>query len=255
MILRYTYLIRSSWTRWIELAYWPLVQMLMWGFLQKHLAANSSLFAQAAGLLIGSVLLWDILFRGKLGFSVSFLEEMWSRNIGQLMLSPLRSHEFLMALSTMSLIRLSVGVLPVILFARVFFGFDLFSLGLPLGAFFANLMLTSWALALFTSGIILRFGLGAEELAWTFGFVLLPLCAVYYPVSVLPEWLQPVSLMLPPTHVFEGMRAILIEGVYKPELMWRALGLNAVFLVAGYLSFRAFLRSARINGSLSQLGE
>ena len=255
MVLRYAYLIRGSWTRVLGLVYWPFVQMLMWGFLQLHLAENSSLFAQAAGMLIGAVLLWDVLFRGKIGFAVCFLEEMWSRNMAQLLLSPLRANEFVAALSLMSIIRLFVGLVPVTILAYVFFGFNLLGLGLALAAFFANLILTSWALALFSCGVVLRYGLGAEELAWSLAFVLLPLCCVYYPVATLPEFLQPFALALPPTHVFEGMRALVLDGVYRADIMWQALGLNAIFLGIGFASFRFFLRSTRVNGSLLSQGE
>lgn len=255
MMARYAYLFRASPVRLLELMYWPFVQMLMWGFLQLHLSQYEGAFARGAGVLIGSVLLWDILFRGKIGFSICFLEEMWSRNLGQLLASPLRASEFVAALSVMSILRLLVGLVPVTILANLIFGFDLFALGLPLAAFFANLILTSWALALFTSGVILRYGLGAEELSWGLGFVLLPLCSVYYPVDILPVWLQPVSLALPPTHVFEGMRAILLDGKFEASAMGHALALNVVYLGTGFGAFRVFLASARVNGSLSQIGE
>ncbi|MDH3580581.1 MAG: ABC transporter permease [Hyphomicrobiales bacterium] len=255
MMARYVYLFRASPVRLLELMYWPFVQMLMWGFLQLHLSQYEGAFARGTGVLIGSVLLWDILFRGKIGFSICFLEEMWSRNLGQLLVSPLRANEFVAALSVMSILRLLVGLIPVTILAKLIFGFDLFALGLPLAAFFANLILTSWALALFTSGVILRYGLGAEELSWGLGFVLLPLACVYYPVDILPAWLQPVSLALPPTHVFEGMRAILLDGQFEPADMVRALALNGIYMGAGFGAFRFFLASARVNGSLSQIGE
>jgi ABC-2 type transport system permease protein len=255
MVSRYAYLFGASPIRLVELVYWPFVQMLMWGFLQLYLAESSSVFGQGAGLLIGSVLLWDILFRGKIGFSLCFLEEMWSRNLGLLLISPLRANEFIAALSVMSVLRLMVGLIPVMILAKLFFGFDLLALGLPLAAFFANLIFTSWALALFTSGVILRYGLGAEELSWGLAFVMLPLCSVYYPVETLPAWLQPVSLALPPTHVFEGMRAILLHGTFDAARMGWALALNAVLLSLGFASFRWFLARARVNGSLSQIGE
>ena len=76
MVLRYWYLLRSSFARLIELIYWPTVQMLMWGFLQTYLAGQTEPLRAAGGVLIGAVMLWDILFRGQLGFSISFLEEM-----------------------------------------------------------------------------------------------------------------------------------------------------------------------------------
>src|SRR4029077_18513303 len=110
MIARYWYLLRSSWPRLLELVYWPAVQMMMWGFLQLYIGENSGFFARAGGTFIGAVLLWDILFRGQLGFSVSFLEEMWSRNLANLMISPLKPIEFVIALMTMSIVRLAIGM-------------------------------------------------------------------------------------------------------------------------------------------------
>jgi ABC-2 type transport system permease protein len=255
MVLRYWYLIRSSWPRLLELVYWPAVQMLTWGFLQLYISQNAGFFARAGGTFIGAVLLWDILFRGQLGFSISFLEEMWSRNLANLMMSPLKPIEFVIALMIMSVVRLAIGVVPVTLLALAFFGFNLFGLGFALAAFFVNLLLTSWAVGIFVSGLVLRNGLGAENLAWTIMFIFLPLTCVYYPVAVLPGWLQSVAWLLPPTYVFEGMRALLIDHVFRLDLMLQSLALNALLFTAGAAAFLALLKSARRSGSLMQTGE
>ena len=255
MVLRYWYLLRSSWPRILDLIYWPAVQMLMWGFLQLYVSQNSGFFAQAAGVFIGAVLLWDILFRGQLGFSISFLEEMYARNMGNLMMSPLRPTEFVAALMIMSLVRLAIGMIPVSLLAIAFFGFNLWSMGIALAVFFLNLILTSWAIGIFVAGLLLRNGLGAESLAWTFMFLFLPLTCVYYPVSVLPSWLQVIAWMLPPTYVFEGMRALLIDHVFRGDLMLQAFALNAVLFAAAVIAFLQLLKSARVHGTLLQGGE
>jgi ABC-2 type transport system permease protein len=255
MMLRYWYLLRSSWPRLLDLVYWPTVQMVTWGFLQYYIANNAGFFARAGGTFIGAVLLWDILFRGQLGFSISFLEEMWSRNIGNLMMSPLRPFEFIAALMVMSVVRLLIGAVPVTFLAIAFFGFNLYGLGLALVAFFFNLMLTSWAIGIFVSGLILRNGMGAENLAWSIMFLFMPLTCVYYPVTTLPVWLQPVAWMLPPTYVFEGMRALLTQGVFRPDLMLDALALNVVLFACGSFAFLRLLQSARRQGSLMQSGE
>jgi ABC-2 type transport system permease protein len=255
MIARYWFLLRSSWPRLLELIYWPMVQMLMWGFLQLYIGENSGFFARAGGTFIGAVLLWDILLRGQLGFSVSFLEEMWSRNLANLMISPLRPIEFVMALMVMSIVRLAIGMVAVSLLAIGFFGFNLYGLGLALAAFFANLILTSWAVGIFVSGLVMRNGLGAESFAWTIMFLLMPLACVYYPVAVLPGWLQWVALALPPTYVFEGMRSLLIEHIFRADLMWRALALNALWFGAGVFAFTRLLEASRRHGSLLQAGE
>lgn len=255
LVERYIDLLRSSGVRLVELLYWPFLQMLTWGFLQQYLAGTTRPLAQGAGVLIGSILLWDVLFRSKIGFFTAFVEEIWSRNLGNLLTTPLRPYELILALSIWSLIRIVVSVVPITVAAYFIFGFNLLDLGLPLLAFFAVLMLTSGALGLISAGVILRYGLGAEGLAWSLAFVLLPLCCVYYPVSVLPDWLQPVALALPPTHVFEGMRSILLHGTFNPTELWWALGLNVIYLLVGYATFSWFLVGARINGTLLQLGE
>ena len=208
MVLRHWYVIKSSWPRIFDLMYWPMVQMLMWGFLQLYVAEHSNFFARAAGTFIAAVILWDILFRGQLGFSISFLEELYSRNMGNLMMSPLRPSEYVIALMVMSIIRLAIGTIPVTLLAIAFFGFNLWAMGLALALFVFNLFLTGWAVGLVVAGLLLRNGLGAENLAWGIMFLFLPLTCVYYPVSVLPDWLQVFAWMLPPTYVFEGMRAL-----------------------------------------------
>jgi ABC-2 type transport system permease protein len=255
MVLRYWYVIRSSWPRTAELIYWPLVQMLMWGFLQTYLAQSTGFASRAAGLFIGGVLLWEILVRSQLGFSVAFLEEIWSRNLGHLMMSPLRPFELVVALMVVSLIKLMVAMIPVAGMAYLFFGFNVLSLGVAFALFFANLVIMSWSLGLVSTGVVLRWGLGAESFAWLIVFVLLPLCCVYYPVSILPHWLQWVALALPPTYVFEGLRGIVLNGVFDGTLMLKAFALNVVYFVLGLAAFRYFLQSARIHGSLVQMGE
>ncbi len=255
MVLRYWYLLRYSWPRIVDLIYWPAVQMLMWGFLQLYLTEQTGLMAHAGGAFIGAVLLWDILFRGQIGFSISFLEEMWSRNLGNLMMTPLRPAELVASLMIMSIVRVAIGLVPVTIMAIFFFGFNLWQLGFAVAVFFLNLILTSWSIGLVASGMVLKKGLGAEGLAWSLTFLLLPLCCVYYPVATLPEWLQWIALALPPTHVFEGLRTLLLERTFDAPAMLTALALNVVYLAAASAGFALLLRSARRSGSLMQTGE
>jgi ABC-2 type transport system permease protein len=255
MVMRYWYLLRSSWPRIVDLIYWPAVQMLMWGFLQLYLVDKTSMAAQAGGAFIGAVLLWDILFRGQIGFSISFLEEMWSRNLGNLMMTPLRPFELIAALMVMSVVRVLIGLVPVTILAMIFFGFNFWALGLAVPLFFVNLILTSWSIGLISAGMILKKGLGAEGLAWSMTFILLPLCCVYYPAAILPEWLQWIALSLPPTHVFEGLRALVLEHRFDAGEMLIAFLLNLLYVAAASAAFGLLLRSARVNGALMQTGE
>jgi ABC-2 type transport system permease protein len=255
MVMRYGYLLRGSWPRIIELAYWPTVQMVMWGFMTTFLAGHTAYVANAFGVLLSAVLLWDVLFRGQLGVSLSFFEEMYSRNLGHLFISPLRPVELAAAMVVMSLIRTLLGLVPATFLAMLFFGFSVYSMGLSLIGFFANLMIFGWAIGLAVSGLVLRYGLGAESLAWAAIFALLPVSAVYYPVASLPGWLQEIAWLLPSAHVFEGMRAVLIHDVVRLDLMLAAGVLNLFYLAAGLLAFLGCFNLARRRGQLLQQGE
>ena len=255
MVLRYVYVLRGSWPRLIELAYWPTMQMIIWGFITEFLYTNSSWVAQAFGVLLSAVLLWDVLFRGQLGFSLSFLEEMWARNLGNLFVSPLRPIEHISSMMIMSLIRTIIGVGPAALLAIPLYHFSVFDLGLPLLAFFVNLLVMGWAVGLMVTGLVLRYGMGAENLAWFAIFALAPVSAVYYPVAALPEWLQWIAWALPSAHVFEGMRSVLMDGVFRPDLLAAAALLNALYVAIGVVIYLRFFDLARKQGLLLQIGE
>ncbi|WP_342238743.1 ABC transporter permease [Inquilinus sp. OTU3971] len=255
VMLRHLYILRGSMPRLVELMYWPTVQMVVWGLITESLAPAMNWQAQAAGVLISAVLLWDLLFRAQLGMSISFLEEMWSRNLGHLFVSPLRPWEWVASLMAMSLIRTLVGVVPAAVLAILLYHWNIFSLGLPLLAFFVNLIVTGWAVALVVLALILRYGMGAEGLAWAIVFAISPISAIYYPVSVLPGWLQGVALALPPTHVFEGMRGLLHGQGFDTGHFLAAIGLNVIWLGLGSAAFLWGFHTARNRGSLLQQGE
>ncbi len=255
MGLRYLYLLWSSWTRVIELAYWPLMQMILWGFMTQFLLTSDSPVIKAAGMLIAAVLLWDVMFRSNIGVAVSFLEEMWSRNLAQLFASPLRPYEWALSLLFISLVRTIIGVIPAALLAIPLYSYSIFDMGLPLIAFFMNLMIFGGAVGLAVSALVLRYGMGAESLAWVGIFLVAPISGIYYPIAILPDWLEPIAWALPSAHVFEGMRAVLTDGVFQMDLFINALMLNALFLTAGFSIFLYVFRIARIKGMLLQMGE
>ncbi|PPR10800.1 MAG: hypothetical protein CFH41_01375 [Alphaproteobacteria bacterium MarineAlpha11_Bin1] len=255
MVLRYFYLLRGSIPRIIELAYWPTMQMLIWGFMSQFLYEHSEWFVRAGGILIAAVLLWDVMFRANIGVSISFLEEMWSRNLGQLFASPLRPYEWALSLLAISAIRTFIGIIPAALLAIALYHYSIFDMGLPLIAFFVNLLIFGAAVGLAVSGLILRCGLGAESLAWAVIFAVAPLSGIYYPISTLPYWLQPVAYALPSSHVFEGMRAVALDGVFIIDRFAWAVGLNILYLLLGLGVFLIAFRVARHRGQLLQMGE
>ena len=256
LMYRHLALYRRSWPRVLELMYWPVLQMLVWGFVTAWLAgAQNNTASVTAGVLLGGVLLWEVTLRSQMGFAVSFLEEIWSRNLGHIFVAPLRPHELVAGLVAMSILRTAIGVGPAVLLAFLLYGFGIWTLGPALVLYFTALMAMGWAVALGVTALILRHGAGAEALAWGVLFGLAPFSAVFYPVSVLPGWLQPVSLAIPASHVFEGMRAALLEGRIAWDHLAYAFGLDLIWLGLAAWLFMAQFQAARVRGALLNIGE
>jgi ABC-2 type transport system permease protein len=256
LVYRHTALYRGSWPRLLDLAYWPVLQMLIWGFTSSFFAARMGNHGVVAiGMLLGGVLLWETALRSHLGFAVTFMEEIWSRNLGHLFVSPLRPWELLAALVTMSALRMMLGVIPAALVAALLYHYNVLTIGPILILFGANLVVMGWWIALGCVSLILSQGGGAESLVWSMLVGLSPLAAVYYPVSVLPWWLQKLALMLPAAHVFEGMRAAVSQNVIRWDHLAWAAGLNVLWLSAAMLLFNSQFQAARRNGALMNIGE
>jgi ABC-2 type transport system permease protein len=163
--------------------------------------------------------------------------------------------ELIASMIAVSFLRTCVGVGAAVTLAIVLYAASIFDLGLALIVFFANLLVTGWAVGLMVAALVLRYGLAAENLAWGVIFVLAPISGIYYPVSVLPGWLQRVAWCLPTSYVFEGMRGVLLDSVFKWDLLFGAVALNAVYVAAGVGIFFTAFRGARRRGALLQMGE
>jgi ABC-2 type transport system permease protein len=256
LMYRHLALYRRSWPRVLELMYWPVLQMLVWGFVTAWLAGvQNNTASVTAGVLLGGVLLWEVTLRSQMGFAISFLEEIWSRNLGHIFVAPLRPYELVAGLVAMSILRTAIGVGPAILLAFLLYGFGIWTLGPVLVLYFTALMAMGWAVALGVTALILRHGAGAEALAWGVLFGLAPFSAVFYPVSVLPGWLQPISLAIPATHVFEGMRAALLNGQLAWDHLAYAFALDLIWLGLAAWLFMAQFQAARVRGALMNIGE
>ena len=249
------YLWRGSWTRIFDLLYWPTLQMTIWGFMTMFLAGKSSWVAQAGGVFIGAVLLWDVLVRSQFGLTLSMLEELWSRNLANLFVTPLRTWEFGLALMLLAVTRSMIGVVPAALLAIPLFHFSIFTLGAKLLAFWALLVVFGWAVGLMLCGLIVRFGLAAESYAWAAIFILAPISGVYYPIDTLPGWLLPLAWALPTTPVFEGLRAAMIDDTLRLDLLAHAAALDLGYIASGFVLFLLSFHRARERGSLLSTGE
>ncbi len=255
LLARHLYLYRRSLPRIMEIFYWPFLDLVIWGFITIYLARYQSQIPGFVTFFLGALILWDILFRAQQGITISFLEELWARNLMNLFASPLKPSEFLAATMAMSIFKVTCVSIIMTLCALFFYSYNVFMIGLWLIPFVLNLVLTGWVIGVFTTSLIMRFGQEAEVLAWSMVFLFQPISCVFYPMDVLPGWLKPVALANPAAHIFEGMRAVL-GGAGNPSmsLAW-AMGLNGLLLVAAVGWFYRTFAYCKDQGLLVRIGE
>src|SRR5574341_2080853 len=230
LISRHLYLYRRSLPRLMEIFYWPFLDLVVWGFISVYLMRAQGQLPGIVTFLLGALILWDVLFRAQQGITISFLEEIWSRNLMNLFASPLKVSEFLAATMAMSVMKVMAVSIVMVAAALAFYSYNVFMIGVSLIPFVLNLIITGWAIGVLTTALIMRFGQEAEVLAWGMVFLFQPVSCVFYPMDILPAWLRPVAQANPAAHIFEGMRGALTDGAIPlVHLAW-ATGLNLFYM-------------------------
>lgn len=255
IFLRQLFLYKRSLPRLMGVLYWPVLDLVLWGFITMYLNKHSGILPTFVTFFLGALILWDLLFRAQQGISISFLEDMWSRNLLNVFVSPISVAEYLLSLMLVSLIKIILTVTVSVSLAWLLYSFNIFKVGASLAPFALNLLLLGWAIGIFTTALILRFGQQAEILAWGIAFLFQPVSAVFYPVSVLPYPVQVIALFVPSSHVFEGMRTVVSGGEFPlKELTW-AFSLNLLYLSFAAAFFFMMFRTVRDKGLLGKIGE
>ena len=249
---RHRYVLQRSPHRLFDVTIWPLVDVLLFGSIGAFVAHQPGGGAKTFGYLLAGIVLWHVIYQSQIAVSTGFLEETWSRNLLNLMVTPLKESEYVMGVVLFGLVKLVMGVGLVALTALVFFSFNVTKLGLGLVPIAAILLAVGWLIALFVIGVVLRFGSGAEALAWGILFAVLPLSGVFYPVTALPAVVRPIAIALPTTHAFNAMRTIL-DG---KGMDWTQLGIAAgettVLAIVAFWFLTAMLKLFRSRGYITR---
>jgi ABC-2 type transport system permease protein len=223
---RHAYVLLRSPHRWFDVLIWPLVDCLLFGSIGVFISRQGGAHANdAVAYLLAGILLFHVIYQSQIAVSTGFLEETWSRNILNLMTTPLREVEYATGVALFGLVKVAIGLTVVAVAAFGFYSFDILDVGwglLPIGAL---LLIVGWSISLFVIGLVLRFGQSAEVLAWGILFVVMPLSGVFVPIAELPPILQPVARVLPTTHLFAAARTMLDGGPMPwDQLLWALLG-------------------------------
>ncbi len=252
IVLRQCYLLRGSASRLPPLFVWVAVDMVLWGFLTRYLNQVSASGINFVPTLLGAVLLWDFFIRVMQGVTTAFFEDVWTRNFLNVFASPLLISEYLSGLVLTSILTSFVGLLVMLSLATFAFGLSFLSYGLMLVPFLMLLFCFGIALGIVACAIVLRLGPAAEWFIWPIPALMAPFAGVYYPLSTLPVPMQWIGRLLPPSYVFDGIRAIVVGGEPSVRLLCVAAALTILYLLIACWVFATVFRIAVRSGLIAR---
>ncbi len=248
VVVRHLYNFKHSLDRLTDAFYWPAMDIFIWGFTSMYIAKQANQLPQIIIMLLSGVVLWLVVWRAQYEITVNLLEEMWSSNLVNLFASPLRIREWVLAVFILGLIKMIFSVGFSILLALVLYKTNIFSLGFYLIPFIMSLTITGWAVGLFVSGLIIRYGMRIQTFAWGGIALLSPFSGVYYPISTLPLWAQRVAMYVPTSYIFEGMRSVIFKGSMFYGDLLKSFAINIVYIIVGLLFFNLMFKKSKMRG-------
>ncbi len=252
IVIRHIYLWRRSVARLTDTFYWPVISLFIWGYVSIYIVKNAHI-PNLIVVFVGGLIFWTVIQRSQQEMSTGLLEDGWSRNLINVFASPLTSWEFLLGLIVTSFIKMLTALIIMGITGYLLFHFNILSFGIFLPFFVLNLLFASWWMGLLTNGLIVRFGYDMEALAWTLVFIIQPFIGVFYPISTLPKWMQPIAYVIPPTYTFEGLRKLVFNGYFDWRLFFLNLALNIVFIFVTLVFYKRMFDTARDKGYLTKL--
>jgi len=253
VILRHAYEVYHNANHLTYMVYWPIVNILVWGFFTLYLRHGDRLQPGVINCLLGAVILWGLFNAFQRDMAVGFLEELWSRNLVSLFASPLNVREYVTGLLLITLAKAMIGLIVESLIAWLFYHYNIFPMLLTLIPFILNLALFALAIGIVISGLIFRYTTRFQAMAWSFAGILMPLSCVFYPLSSLPRILRPLASILPTTHSFEGIREAIAGGGFSHLHFTCGLALNIIYFVIAIVLFRSLFEAARARGLLVKM--
>ncbi len=233
IFVRQLFLLLCNPTRLVSVFLWLVIDIIQWGFISKYLGTFGEATFGFISVILGAILLWEFMSRIQQGILMAFLEDIWTQNLINFFASPLTLSEYLSGLILTSIVTGMAGFLAITGIAGAAFGYNILKIGIMLFPFLVILLVFGVAMGIFVSAMIFRLGPSAEWLGWPIPLVLSIFAGVFYPISTLPPICRYFAMLIPPSYVFESLRAMLASGAYPANLA-SSLIVSALLSV-GYL--------------------
>ena len=245
MFLRYLINMRHNYDRLADMFYWPAMELFIWGLTGLYLAQLNSNSSQYLFVILNGLVFWIVIWRAQYEITTNLLAELWDRNIINIFSTPLKIREWIAAFMLFGLMKTIISLIFSAILAFIFYKYNIFAYGLYLIPFLASLLLTGWAGGFFVAAFLIRFGMKIQTIAWAGIVIIVPFSAIYYPLSILPDWVQIVGKFIPSTYIFEGLRQLLFTGTLSFDKLLISFALNILYLILSIWFFVKMFKTSR----------
>lgn len=244
IVVRHLYNFRRSYDRLADSLYWPVMDIIVWGLSSKWMQETSHSYDNMALIVLTGLVFWQIVWRSNYEITVNLLEEFWNQNLANIFSTPLQIGEWILAVMFIGLVKNFLTIIVGVGAVYLLYSLSILAVGWWLLPFFFLLLISGWFIGFFTAGLIVYYGQKIQTLAWTMGFIFAPFSAVYYPLETLPNWAKNISMLLPMTYIFEGMREVLKTNTFSMVNLSKSIFLNILYLCLA-ITFFIFMFNKR----------
>jgi ABC-2 type transport system permease protein len=248
VVWRHLYNFKHSWDRLSDAFYWPAMDIFIWGLTSMYIREATVEIPNIVMLLMTGLVFWMIVWRGQYEITVNLLEEMWNSNLVNLFTTPLTVYEWMAGVVVLGVMKMVIIISFAGMLVYLLYAVNVFKFGWLILPFMALLLMFGWSVGFIVAGLIVRFGMRIQTLAWTGIYILAPFSAIYYPVSSLPAWAQTIARWTPTSYVFEGMRSVIFTGTMDQAGLIKSVGLTIVFFLSSIGFFLLMFNQSRKTG-------
>lgn len=233
----------------VDSFWWPSFDMLLWGLMTVYIQRQQeTAMPFITSFIIGGIVFWMFVYRSQQEMGVLFLREFWDRNLLAVLSTPISIAEYFVATMCVGVLKLILSGVYMALLGYLLFQFNIFLFGWYLIPFILTLTVVGLWTGFLVIGLVIQYGYRVQSLAWSMIMIIMPFSAVFYPVSILPGWMQSIARFIPSSYVFESMRQVIVKGTLDVQSLLIANILNLVYTILSCLFFAWGFRRAREKG-------
>ena len=255
LILQEIYITKRSLEVIIDTVWFSVLSVIAFGYVAKFISKGQP--GMIGDTILAGMIFWEVIRINQYSLSLNPLWNIWSGNFCNMFIAPISKTEYLIAQFIVAFFKSIFIFIINSIVAYYIFGFNILTIKLPVLVYiFINLSIFAWAIGLIFIGIVFTVGTRIQAIAWGALFLMQPLMAVFYPVTILPASIQFVAFLLPPTYIFELLRSQMLAGENIPgQFYFVILIFNLVILIGSLFIYEFLFRSSQMKGQFAKNDE